>query len=94
MFACEIPESPMPACECVYGTAASGTAPGAVATGLMATGRYRSRRRTDHSCRKASTGSRREARTAGYSPKIKPTAAETPNDMAIEFQVTSVFHSA
>src|SRR5262245_59770480 len=47
-----------------------------------------------YSCRSASTGSRREELTAGYSPKIKPTAAETPNDMAIEFQVTSVFHSA
>src|SRR5262249_35380079 len=47
-----------------------------------------------HSCLSASTGSRREARIAGYSPKINPTPADTPNDMAIEFQVTKVFHSA
>src|SRR5215831_7321160 len=43
-----------------------------------------------YSCRNASTGSRREARTAGYNPKINPTAADTPNDMAIEFHVTNV----
>ena len=30
----------------------------------------------------------------GRTPKINPTAAETPKDMAIEFHVTKVFHSA
>ena len=47
-----------------------------------------------YSYRSASTGSRLDARTAGYIPKISPTAAETPNDSAMEAPVTTVLHSA
>src|SRR5882724_1274052 len=49
---------------------------------------------SDYSYRSASTGSRPDARTAGYMPKIKPTAADTPNDSAIDAPVTTVLHSA
>src|SRR5206468_12789001 len=37
-------------------------------------------RNPDHSCRRASMGSRREARRAGYQPNSTPTPMETPKE--------------